>query len=77
MNQKTMKRRHFIKAVPAATVLSIFSLKKIFSKTGSHSSTKEYLSKPGEEKIPGVLLEYGSEFAGIKPQLRRKNHGRI
>ncbi len=79
MNHKTMKRRNFIKTVPGITVLSILSLKKLFSKTGLNAETKEYLSnqKEKEEKIPGVFLEYGGEFSGIKPQLRRTNHGRI
>ena len=76
MNHKTMKRRNFIKTVPGITVLSILSLQKLFSKTGLNAETKEYLSNQ-KEKIPEVFLEYGGEFSGIKPQLRRTNHGRI
>ena len=77
MSHKTMKRRNFIKTVMGTTALSMLSLKKLFSKTDLNDETKGYLSNQKEAKIPEVFLKYGGEFSGIKPQLRRTNHGRI
>ncbi len=74
-----MRRRKFLKAGIGVSLLAAFPLKKLFSfaafDPSQHHELNNCRSKHFQERIHKICLEYGSEFAGIKPKRRRDCHG--
>ena len=79
---KQIKRRKFLKTgmrcgafMAALPMWNLFSSSASFS--GGQNRPDECHSEQSQERIRGMMLKYGGEFADIKPELRRNGHGSI
>ena len=79
---ESIKRRKFLKAGATSGIfLATLPFWKLLSLPDSvsdrHRRQDEHSLKQYIKKIRDVALKHGGEFAEIKPELRRRSHGRI
>lgn len=76
MKNCSIKRRKFLKTGIGIAVLCFVPKKKLFSQSDRIESDG-CVAGQSQEKVYKIVLEYGGEFAQIKPELRRNNNGNI
>jgi hypothetical protein len=79
---KPIKRRKFLKTgMRCGAFMAALPICKLFSSSDSFSDRQNTpdgcRSEQSQEGIRDMMLKYGGEFADIKPEIRRKNHGSI
>lgn len=75
----SMERRKFLKTGFGMSLLACFPLPKLLSFSASVAGEENDRDISHTDKIRAeiqeISLKYGGEFAGVKPELRRNNHG--
>ena len=78
---KPMRRRKFLKTGMGVGLLAAFPLKELLSFPASVSDRNSGLDRCRPERfqdrICEISLEYGGEFAEVRPRLRRNSHGSV
>lgn len=79
---KPIKRRKFLKTgMRCGAFIAALPMWNLFSSSVSFSDGQNRPdgchSEQSQERIHDMMLKYGGEFAGIKPELRRNGHGSI
>ena len=78
----SVKRRKFLKTgMRCGAFMAALPICTFFSSSASYSGGQNRpdgcRSEQSQERIRDMMLKYGGEFAGIKPELRRNGHGSI